>query len=144
METGVSSFAIEHSKDGIQFTGIGNVPAKQINGSAYSFLHDSPGLDNYYRLKIMNTNGSADYSQVVVVKAVSLPSDMRAWYMDNAIRVAQHGDAQITVYDLNGRKVLSGILGSSDYAVDVSFLAPGSYVAHVSGMNGTATVKFVR
>jgi len=66
-ETNNDYFLIEHSVDGRNFTGIGK---KLSNGNTsegfnYSFTHTDPANGiNYYRLKMVDRNGKAEYSSV--------------------------------------------------------------------------------
>lgn len=62
----VKGFTVEHSTDGIRFTGVGAVP--KGNSAAYKFFHNGlvPG-SNYYRLVMNGRDGSTLYSNIVVL-----------------------------------------------------------------------------
>jgi hypothetical protein len=66
-ETDVASYDVQFSKDGINFTSIGNVAATSVSASLkqYSFKHFSPvnGI-NYYRIKMIGKDGGNIYSSI--------------------------------------------------------------------------------
>ncbi|MBL0146615.1 MAG: T9SS type A sorting domain-containing protein [Chitinophagaceae bacterium] len=68
-ETNNKTFVIEHSKDGINFSTVGEVKGKGNSSytSTYSFTHYNPiNGKNYYRLKSIDVDGKFSYSVVVV------------------------------------------------------------------------------
>lgn len=67
-ETGINSFDIQRSPDGSSFTPIGIVPATGASRNQYRFddTHPLPA-SNFYRLKMVNTDGSANYSKIVTI-----------------------------------------------------------------------------
>ncbi len=70
MEVDVSYFVIEHSVDGIEFSTIGKELAKGGSSeSHYKFMHFTPeNKTNYYRLKMMDLDGSYSYSNIETVE----------------------------------------------------------------------------
>jgi len=67
-EQNTSHFAVQHSTDGIVFKDIGEMPAKGTTAEpqTYRFIHPRPAPgDNYYRLHILDFDGSFEYSTVV-------------------------------------------------------------------------------
>ncbi len=68
-EQNLQSFKVEHSIDGSIFTTIGTVaPANDPSGSSYSFKHLTPAEGkNFYRLKIIEADGSFHYSDIKLV-----------------------------------------------------------------------------
>ncbi|UEG50678.1 GEVED domain-containing protein [Ferruginibacter lapsinanis] len=66
-ENNMLTYVVERSTDGINFTKIGVVVAKNISGSVYSFLDTHPANGtNFYRLKLIDA-ASATYSTIVRV-----------------------------------------------------------------------------
>jgi len=68
-----AGFEVERSTDGKAFSKIGYVVTKSLNGNSnlqldYNFTDKSPvpGVDNYYRLKQVDNDGSYTYSSVVL------------------------------------------------------------------------------
>jgi glucose/arabinose dehydrogenase len=70
-EAGLRSFEVEFSTDGRSFQlAQAATPINNINGSAYSVQHFTPltGLV-YYRLRIINADGTSEYSPVVTTSS---------------------------------------------------------------------------
>lgn len=143
VETSVKDYTVEHSTDGANFRAAGKVISLKTNGSSYTFTHTQPAAKNFYRLKITNEDGSAEYSQVIMVSAQT-PNTIRAWHNEHTLHIAQHEDATLSIYDLGGRRVLHTEVKRSEYAVDLSGLAPGSYIAHLVSGRDAAVVRFVK
>ncbi len=69
-ETDIDSYEIQRSSDGIHFTQIGTVAPNNLPGShQYNFKDEQPiqGL-NYYKIVIVNKNGSKQASPVMTVR----------------------------------------------------------------------------
>jgi hypothetical protein len=142
-ESEIDKYFIEHSTDGTHFSEIGSVAAKKQTGSNYSFIHQNPATTNYYRLRIHNPNGSSEYSQIVAARFAST-SKVKVWYSNNALFLGKHKDATVKVYDLGGRRTINTNIKESDYSIDISLLAPGTYVAHITEGNDATVVKFAK
>jgi hypothetical protein len=70
-EYNVATYAIEYSRSGHDYQTIGTVPAKGNgnNLTNYQWLHPAPQTgDNYYRLRILDRDGSFAYSPMQVVR----------------------------------------------------------------------------
>jgi hypothetical protein len=66
-----SHFGVEHSSDGLSFSPIGQT---SFNSSElkYEYTHSSITTpNNYYRLKLVNADGSYTYSNILVLKVVT-------------------------------------------------------------------------
>ncbi len=66
-ERNVKSFVVEHSLNSKDFNTIGTVAAKGNSSKelSYSFLHNIPKVGiNYYRLKILDNDGTVSYSSI--------------------------------------------------------------------------------
>jgi len=144
VESNIREYVVEHSTDGKNFKPVTTLASQKRDGSNYTFTHMQPAANNFYRLKINSDNGNFDYSQIIATKLNVANAGMKAWYNDNALHLTQHQDATVNIYDLNGRRVVNEVMNNSSYAVDLSFLAPGSYVAHIRNGNEEAVVKFVK
>lgn len=69
-ETNLSKFEIESSVDGNRFAAIGNVEAATTPRlkNDYTFKHfNISGGKNFYRLKVIDKNGSFSYSKVITI-----------------------------------------------------------------------------
>lgn len=67
-ESGIVSYVVERSTDGRNFSVIGNVKAANLR--SYSFTDAQPAADNnYYRLKMVEQDGTFKYSFIISLKA---------------------------------------------------------------------------
>lgn len=68
-EEGMENYIVEKSLDGRQYQPIGNIRARNIDGTNYYFDDEDPqdGLQ-FYRLKQIELDGEIKYSQIITVK----------------------------------------------------------------------------
>ena len=69
-ETNISSYIIERSLNGFQFSQVGNIAPHNSNISEdnYTWIEQSPvNAKCYYRIKALNKSGEINYSKVVFV-----------------------------------------------------------------------------
>lgn len=66
-ESGIANYVIEKSTDGRSFTAIGAVKAANLR--SYSFTDAQPAGNNYYRLKMVELDGTFKYSFIISLKA---------------------------------------------------------------------------
>jgi PKD repeat protein len=69
-EANSALFIVEHSTDGANFKPVGEVAAAGNSSTqrAYQYLHRSPaGQKHWYRLKLVDTDGTFAYSPIVVI-----------------------------------------------------------------------------
>jgi len=153
----VHSFVLERSSDGTSFSAITTVPASNVyNGvSDYSFTDSSfKGTVAYYRLKMVNVNGSHTYS---AVKTVSVAGNSKAGIsvypnptvdfvtikMNNA-KAAQY---QYTVTSITGMVVVSATVqlnnGINQVKIDLTKTAvKGALIIHISNTQNDTTETF--
>jgi hypothetical protein len=65
-ETNVQGYTVERSMDGTNFGAIN--PVNATGSKQYVAMDNAPSSTNYYRIKVMNKNGSFEYSNVVKIK----------------------------------------------------------------------------
>jgi len=148
-EVDAKSFIIERSLNGIDYSAIGEVPAKNsANGGVYEFTDKNPVNANaYYRLRQVDINGSYKYSVIRYVTFTSLgdlilvPNPAQ-----NIVQItlaAGTGDiTNATVQlvntlgqDLYHRNVSSNQL-SQGWSIDLTDLAKGAYIVKVTTVEG--------
>ena len=135
-EVNVSGFAIEKSLDGINFSQIDFVSAKNNSThTEYSTMDDKvKGGTSYYRLKQVDKTGAFKYSSVEVIKnsltikTEVFPNPTRGNLTINHT-VAIKG-AAIKVMNIEGKliKTLPVQLGSTQTALSVAELIKGNYL----------------
>ena len=149
-ELNTSEFIIQHSSDGIFYTNIGNVNSIGFGANNYQFIDKNPinGI-NYYRLQIVNKDGSSSYSKVVSVnfgvnKSFSIiPNPARDFA---TISFSKSVDkATLAVYDITGKQVMIKSLSgsSSSYILNTQSLKSGLYVIKVNTATGNYNEKLL-
>lgn len=136
-------FDIERSADGRRFERIGRVSAGGNSRSALSYTLEDPDPaagNNYYRLKLIDTDGRTEYSPMELVifekESFSLsPNPSNGIFRIQTTRAA--ADAQVSIYNALGALVWEGIAGQG--SIDLSGQTPGIYV--VSIRSGSETVQ---
>lgn len=151
-EVNTKSFEVECSKDGKTFQSIGSVLANNTSGlNSYSFNDANATVgDNYYRLKQQDLDGRFTYSNV---ELASVQLNGGFTIQPNPVvsnLTLNHSEAKdkavFVIFNLQGQKVLSADVkkGTVASSVDVSGLAPGSYL--LSFKNGTEqqSIQFIK
>ncbi|MFA1773349.1 IPT/TIG domain-containing protein [Rufibacter glacialis] len=73
-ETGLTEFVVERSGDGVSYTAIGRVPGSGTSTTprSYTFTDPAPLPQlNYYRLRLVKTTGTQEFSEVVQIAGPS-------------------------------------------------------------------------
>ncbi len=154
-ETSFDHFVVERSNNGLQFTPIGQLP---VTGNTTQFLFTDiepiNGL-NYYRLKMVNINGSSKYSQIAKVN-INTGREMTLTannpftdYIKATIKLQQHSKITIHMFDMTGKIVYSSELignpGINNTVIkSLSGLTNGIYVLSASTNAGTVQIKVIK
>lgn len=137
-EVNVSHFDVERSINGVDFTKIGTETA--IGGNSknnYTYTDYEACNQNssvvYYRLKIVDIDGSSRYSQVVAITIISVNDFLiRPNPVQQTLYVHSkkdfHKPLQIELYDLSGKMLIRQQSFKNDFTIDVSSLKAGVYV----------------
>ena len=160
-ETNNAGFELERSADGSRFSSLAYVASKAVNGTsssslAYSFNDVKPFTGNgWYRLKQVDKDGKATYSQVVLIKRTGVKAGFITSVFPNPavkeLTVSLSAGTEklsIVVSDLTGKAVmqLPVAAGAELVRVPVQQLAAGTYFIKTicsTGCEGT-TFKFVK
>jgi len=146
-EINFSHYGVEHSEDGRTFTQLGTVQAQNNTGggvNTYSFLHNTPGAKNYYRLKLVDKDGRFGYSNVI---NINFAADAEVKVYPNpfatflTINAGSTGKNVVRVLDVNGKLVSRQSFTGSTTVLDVSKLAAGSYMVQVNSNDKLQTFK---
>ncbi len=130
-EINSSSFEVELSKDGMNFTKIGEQAAAGNSNIilSYSFKHRPVYERSFYRLKMIDFDGSSEYSSVISIASGTnkLMNIYPNPVSDNFFveRTNGHDFDQLVIFDLAGKKVFEKKGNSS--SVSVQSLAKGIY-----------------
>jgi hypothetical protein len=151
-EINFSHFIIERSNDAIQFKEIGKVfSANYSNGSAYSFQDKSKlQLINYYRLKMVDKDGTLNYSPVIAVNA-KLPLNLGVYpnpVISNLLlthpKAIEGTTLQIISYDGKKFGAWQVQAGAIQTSVDVSKLTKGNYFVIYQNEKERQSVKLMK
>ena len=153
----LSHFEVEHSASGAQFNWLGNVAFSPAQGSegVYEFFHENAGAGvHYYRLKMVDIDGSFEYSNVVVVQIAGenelmLFPNPAGRQLSVLTKVNDDAPASIRLFDAAGRLLLSTSASPVNGALNVPMatggLPAGMYVVEVLPGNGLPLrSKFVK
>lgn len=145
-EQNFDRFDVQYSRDGKSFSTIGQVQSKgKAAGSAYSFTYSPESGKGYYRLSIVDKDGSSTASKVI---------DLTARCSERSITLAPNpttslvritglstGD-QIRVYGLNGQLVLQQTAANLSEQIDLGAYPAGMYQVIIA--NSTEQLKAER
>ncbi|MBL7766558.1 MAG: T9SS type A sorting domain-containing protein [Chitinophagaceae bacterium] len=148
VEENNSGFNVLYSTDGIQYTTIGHVESKSVNGNSnlplsYSFIHTSPVQGhNYYRLQQVDIDGKSTLHSKVIdlihqsdVISVNLYPNPAADVLHADIFTERDARMTLKINDLSGRTVkvvqFDQTAGTQTLDVDVKGFAAGVYNVQV-------------
>lgn len=139
-------FELERSVDGIHFNFTAKIASNQ-KPSDYSFEDRSPvsGV-NYYRLKMISSNGRSGYSTIVNAK-VSSDKKMMVEAFPNptsksvTIKVSGSQNGDVTLSDISGKVISKIKMNGNETQIDLSLLANGFYLIHYVDGNLNEMIK---
>lgn len=151
-EANFSHFEVQRGTDGSEFRTIGEVQGQgnTAKESAYSYTdRNFLNTQNYYRLKMVDLDGSFEYSPVILLK--SNPKDGISIYPNPAkdiirIQLNMFPDNNVfyTLMSIDGQKVMEGNINEQNYNLDIHSLNKGIYILNVSGDGSNETIKLVK
>ncbi|MEO8763996.1 MAG: T9SS type A sorting domain-containing protein, partial [Ginsengibacter sp.] len=152
-ERNVSGFTIMRKQNNEPtYSGIGFVNSKGINGNsgtelAYNFI-DSTALSNskiYYRLQILNKDGSFTWSDIRVVTTGGVKNDFTYFPNPAQSQVQIYLDSFVqpvilTIYDNTGKKVKEQTLNQQSTIVGLEPLR-GVYIVQIGNKDGSNVIR---
>jgi len=154
LEANAKAFVLQKSQDAVSFATLGEVLAKNgTSGSAYSFTDAEPVEGQvYYRLKLVDQDGSFTYSKVVTLKgAKSSNAEVRLFpnpmsSLCTVIYPPAIVTAVLSIYAPDGKKIADYNIAahSSQRSLDLSGLKPGMYFIVYKNDELTITRSFVK
>jgi hypothetical protein len=148
-EANSKGFEVERSVETGSWTTIGYVASQNSNSSSqltYNFSDASPARGiNYYRLKMIDLDGTSAYSRIRSLKVDKAAMSLVAYPNPVVngkltIDVSGSGSYQADVYSLSGVLVLQHNLGASR-ELNVSNLTSGMYLLRVKSADGEVKTK---
>lgn len=148
-------FEIERSHDGRDFFAIGHVEAQgySLERQSYEFWDDAPDWGtNYYRLRIVDLDGTFEYSEVRELTFGTSKSEINIFptlvhdHIKVQLESTDNTDLFIEVYDLMGRPVISQqIQGDIQLSeINLSNLSRGTYFVKLFGNGVDYSTKIIK
>lgn len=135
-DQGESSFAVEYSKDGNNWSTLSLVKVEKDGVQQHEWIHYNPGVGlHYYRIYCRESGGMEYYSRTVVVKKTESP--VVRFYpnpvTNGTLNICLSEKSAVNIYGVNGRLVLSQHYESGQHTLFLSQLAEGAYWLQVGG-----------
>ena len=159
-ELNASSIIIEKSLDGTSFTTITTLSAKgsKTNSYAYTSLVAPSTSTVYYRLKLVNNDGSFMYSKTITLNANASVKNLSAEIYPNPISNAalkvslyavKEGGATINIIDNNGKVVITQKVqankGINNYSISAfTTIRAGVYMVNIVSKDASVNKKVVK
>jgi hypothetical protein len=148
---------LEKSTDGTNFTYLGNMATAPVTPGTYKYNDENPSAGNsYYRLRIVNNDGSFSYSYIVLLNhTVAFTIEAYPNPVQNNLTVhfqnANAGTYNLMLTDIQGRNVfvqkVSTTQGQTgDMNISLSGYAAGTYFMQVTDASGkvVTTQKIIK
>ena len=143
-EENVSNFVVQRSEDPLRegFIDLGNVSAAGDSEQTlrYSFVDEDPLLQSFYRLKIIDNDGSIHYSDMIVLEQeadlgqVEMYPNPTSKHLNLNYDFSNFSDFSVRVIDVFGKVLKSQLYEShsdTEIAINVSDLASGIYFLEI-------------
>lgn len=143
-----SHFVIERSNDGRNFTAIAQIPYRQSN-----YTYSDPVNNNktiFYRLKMVDIDGSSSYSTVVAVRASCQLNNLKVYptVTDNTVQVILpqgYEAARLELYNVSGQLMRPGVNGSGTVRnIELGSLPRAVYMLRVINGNNVTSFKIIK
>lgn len=150
-ESNAAQIIVQKSKDARTFTDLASLAAKNTEKNEYTYTDRLDQGTSYYRLKLMDRDGSFSYSNVEAVKDGARVAMVQAYPNPASDRLrltyaAMPQPATAKVYAVDGRQVLHLELPANSTSSDVNLanLTDGSYLIVVDHAEGRSNLRFIK
>jgi methionine-rich copper-binding protein CopC len=147
-ESGISNYAIEKSSDGVTFSKAAQIAADNKASNLYNWIDINPfSGNNFYRVEIINTDGTFAYSNIISVQADITVSSVKIYpnpsvshtFIVQLPDAAKNEPSYLSVYNEAGTLVLQQEFAGGPSSAHFVTLAPtitaGVYVVSVTKHN---------
>lgn len=142
-------FEIQRSRDGRDWSVVGFVEGYGTTNEprVYQFVDNRPSSGaNYYRLRQVDLDGQYEYTYVVSAQLDDKGGDIAIYPnpVGDEFTISQ-ATGQMTIYDIQGRPVLTRELTQDQETITASDLPSGTYILSVTRIDGSIhTSTFVK
>ena len=143
VEIDLATFEIEYSNDGFSYNKLTVIKAKGNSASEHKYNYAMslmPGKDYFFRLKMINTDGSFDYSAVNKVSsckktaaALISPNPVKSMVTISGLN---DGNNTIKIFASNGQLVKSLHTQFNVVKSDMSKFSSGTYLVQITDADG--------
>lgn len=115
-ETNLKSYEVERSSDGINFTAVAGIPAKNTTHAAYTATDNTEKINTtrlFYRLRVTGNSGNYSYSNTIAVSLANRQAFISTWPNPFTSQVniqtssVVKSNAAVNLYDGTGKLVAS-------------------------------------
>ncbi len=134
-ERDVQGFEVQVSRDGSQFSSVGMVNARNtLAGGDYEFTTAMPGKLAYFRLKMIDKNGSFTFSPVKTLRTDDLIINSYPNPVQDQLIVDLTGypAGTMRIMDMSGRTMVNGRTVEGINRLNTSALTNGIYILEVN------------
>ena len=127
-----SHFEVEYSQNGNEFSAFSKINYTEKENT-YNVIHEFPKKgDNFYRLKMVDFDGSFAYSEIKTVHFEDIPAIDLAYFAGVlSVKLNENKVFSIAVFDEMGRMIFSNENISYSQEIDFQHLANGVYNVQV-------------
>jgi hypothetical protein len=149
-EVNVAGFIVEKSTNGSNFENVGFVAAKNTASATYNFTTSLTAGNNFYRLKMLDKDGTYSYSKVITLNnRTGLKLELFPNPVVNTLTLTHEKateTARVKVTAIDGKILLTQVLqaGATQSTVDVSKLTKGTYVLVYDNDGKNSAIVFVK
>ncbi|UAY53163.1 choice-of-anchor Q domain-containing protein [Ferruginibacter albus] len=136
-EVNTSYFVIERSIDAKNFVTIETINAVGLGNNKYDYIDSKTLQSAYYRLRIVDKNGTVKYSNIIYMSFNTLASSITVFpnpatsFVTVVTNNKTLAGTTAILYDLNGQTLQRILLGSKSTVISLNGLSSGDYLLHV-------------
>ncbi len=148
-EDNFRTYEVEYSNDGITFNTVAKMNGKG-SSSIYSFTYNAEQGKAYYRLKMINGNGTNEFSNITVLDISCGKSAVKVYpnpannFLNVNITGTDNQFYTIQIFNSAGQALLSKTLQNATSQIDISNLASGFYTLTVNNNTGRESIKIIK
>ncbi len=140
-EVNINYYEVQRSSNGREYEAIGNIKSFGLtnsNGNNYSIVDNRAGGINYYRLKVVDYDGTYSYSKIVLVNLPGLPQ--KIFVLGNPFGNSIHlrfanqpkGKVSLRLKDPTGKLIVAkefkNIGNSLELNIPATYISKGIYI----------------
>jgi hypothetical protein len=129
-------FEVQHSIDGLQFTTVDIIAASgnSTDEKQYSFSHKLTNTINYFRLLMVDKDGSSKHSSIVSVRSNCMSRSITVYPNPTSGSITitgLTGASQVQLTDATGRLVKEVRTSGAVETLEIAELSAGSYILRI-------------